>query len=329
MKLVRMHLDYLHPWPNQIGFFISRYKGWYREAGWDVDLISDGWERGTAGQKVARGEYHVGLVRLGELLETSPNEKPLLGCAVLNQRALEGLITLKSKGINSFKDLEGRTVGMPTTHPGYDQGSVILDTKLENYPIVPRMLEMFKQAVEADGGDFSKVKIVQTHLWEADIRAVEKGYFDAIASVPGWESEQGIQPAEEVVRMRFDDVGVAPHHSYFISFQKEYAEKNPDFVKKFLEISAIGFKYAYENPDKAITEYGTTMWNVDPAVIRRSLDYMSRSWFDKAGKWGAIDPKLVEGYTKWMMAGDFTTATLEDIPKTITDKHLPEVFIQV
>ncbi len=328
MKLIRMHLDYLHPWPNQIGFFIARYKGWYRAAGWDVDLISDGWERGTAGEKVARGEYHIGLVRLGELLETSHKEHPLLGCAVLNQRALEGLITLKSKGINRFKDLEGRTVAMPTTHPGYDQGSVILETELENYPTVPRMLEMFKQAVEADGGDFSKVKIVQTHLWEADIRAIEKGYVDAIASVPGWESEQGVAPEEEVVRMRFDDVGVAPHHSYFISFEKEYARNNPDFVKKFLQISARGFKYAYENPERAIKEYGTVMWNVDPAVIARSLKYMSRSWFDKSGKWGAINYDLVKSYAQWMIDGDFTTASLDDIALTITDQMLPDVFIE-
>ena len=38
MTAVRVMLDYVHPWPNAAGFYVARERGWYREAGLDVEL---------------------------------------------------------------------------------------------------------------------------------------------------------------------------------------------------------------------------------------------------------------------------------------------------
>lgn len=317
MKQLKFQLDYLHPWPNQIGFFVARHLGWYRKVGIDLILTSDGWDRGTAAEKVMRREFDMGLVRLGELLETNQSDHPLVGIATLNQRALEGIFSLKKNNVRSFRDLENKVVAMPSTHPGYDQGSDHLSVPIDEYPTVPRMLEMLKQAVEADGGDFSKVIVRQTPLWESDIRAIEKGYFDVIASVPGWESFQGVTPPEEVVRLRFDEVGVAPHHSYFLSALPEWLASNEQMVRRFLEISEEGFRYAADNPEKAIRECGTCFWNVEPKVLLASLNFMCPSWFDMEGRWGTVNYDLVRGYTQWMIKGGFTTAKISDIDKVV------------
>lgn len=65
MKLVRIRMEYVHPWPNHAGLFTARAQGFYRQAGLDVDIIADGWERGTPAELVARGEYQFASIRLG------------------------------------------------------------------------------------------------------------------------------------------------------------------------------------------------------------------------------------------------------------------------
>lgn len=280
---------------------MARAKGWYKDAGLDVSIISDGRDRGTPADLVAQGEYDMALIRLGELLELRHSQCPMVGVATLNQCQLGGIFALKSSGIRSFKDLEGRQVAMPT---------------------VERLVQMVRDAMKADGGDFSKIEVVHTGAWEGDMRAIEKGYFDAAFSVLGWESMQGVQPLDEVVRLDFDSVNVAPHHSYFFCFSEEFCNKNPDTIRTFLDVTAQGYRFSADNPEKAINNCGSAMCNVDPAVMLASLNYMKPSWFNEEGKWGKIKPELVESYTKWMMAGGFTTATLDDIPGAITNEFL-------
>ena len=301
MRRLRAHLEYVHPWPNHIGMFVARAQGWYREAGLDVDLISDGWDRGTPAQLVAAGEYEMAPIRLGELLELRHSELPMVGVATLNQCQMGGIFTLASTGIHRFKDLEGKTVALPT---------------------VPRLVQMVKEAVAADGGDFSRINVVHTGLWEGDMRAVEKGYFDAVFSVLGWESMQGVQPFEDGVRLRFDDVHVAPHHSYFLCFSERFCEAEPQVVRDFLDATRRGYEFAARNPQEALNNCGSAMCNIDPAVLRASLDFMAPSWFTQEGQWGVINADLVRSYTQWMIAGDFTTASLEDIDGAVTNRFL-------
>lgn len=223
--------------------------------------------------------------------------------ATFNQRQMGGVISLKSKNIHSFADLEGKTVAVPFTEP--------------------RLVESIRQSVTRAGADFSKVNIVHPGgMWEPDIRAVEKGQFDAVFNVLGWESYQGISPVDEIVQLSFDEVGVTPHHTYFICATDEMIALEPDTVRSFIQATQRGFEYAFAHPDQALEACADTMCHVDPEVLRHSLNFMMPSWLTDNGRWGHIQPELVDNYMQWMISGGFSTGKMADVTSSWTNEFL-------
>lgn len=302
-RLIRTRLEYVHPWPNHAGLFLARREGHFAERGYDVDLISDGWDRGDAAALLARGEYDFASLRLGQVLESRLTDTPFVAVATLNQSQLGGLITTASTGIRRFRDLEDKIVAIPP---------------------VNRLYAELREAVAADGGDPDRVTIQNPGVWEPDVRAVEQGRFDAVVNVKAWEPYQGNTDPAQIVVIEFDSVGVAPHHSYFISVRQELLEREPELVRGYLAAADAGYHAAHEREDATVEAMSVPLCHIAPAVIRTSLRAIRDSWFDGDGRWGRIQPELVEGYTKWMSDGGFFDGPVGATDGAYTNEYLPE-----
>ena len=58
---VRVMLEYFHPWPNSAGLYLAREKGWYSDAGLDVELVvHDPWRGDTLDHLLGKA-VHFGL----------------------------------------------------------------------------------------------------------------------------------------------------------------------------------------------------------------------------------------------------------------------------
>ena len=303
MDLTRIRLEYVVTWPNHAGLFVARKKGWYQEAGLDVDISWDGFDRGTPAQLAAKGEFQFASIRLGELLETRHSDHPFVAVATFNQNQLGGVITLKEKRISRFRDLEGKTVSIPP---------------------VKRLIQMVIEAVEKDGGDFSKVKVMDPGVFEPDIRAVEKGKYDAIFNVLGWEAYQGSKPFSEVVQLSFDEVEVTPHHAYFLCVEESYLRSHEDQVRAFLAATSRGYDFARDNQAETVDILASTMCASEADVLEASLKFMAPSWHAPSRRWGEMDAEIVRSYTTWMSEHGFTTASLADVEGAYTNDYLPE-----
>ena len=66
--MLKVRLEYVHPWTNHAGFYLARARGLYAERGLDVDFISGDFYRGDPSCLVERGEVDIALVRLNQLL---------------------------------------------------------------------------------------------------------------------------------------------------------------------------------------------------------------------------------------------------------------------
>lgn len=304
MPLTRVMLEYVHPWPNHAGLFLARRNGVFARAGLDVDLVSDGYDRGGAPAALARGECDVASLRLGHVLQSRATGTPFVAVATLNQRQLGAVITTPATGIARFADLEGKTVAVPP---------------------VPRLIHEVREAVAADGGDPDLVRIADPGNWEPDMRAVEQGAYDAVMNVRAWEPFQGNTPLEEVVVLEFDAMGVAPHHSYFLSVRQDLVERNPEFVRAFLGAAARGYRDAMDDEDAAVEAMGWPMCHVSPAVLRASLRAIRDSWFTPAGRWGEVQEDLVVSYTRWMDRGGWLEegSGVADLDGAWTNEYLP------
>ncbi|MEK0216421.1 ABC transporter substrate-binding protein [Bifidobacterium mongoliense] len=225
--MLRVRLEYAHPWTNHAGMYLARERGYYADYGMDVEFTSGDFFRGDPAYLLAGGEVDIALVRLNQLLFHQQGESSLISFAVMNQCQIGGIITNTSTGIRRFRDLEGKRVCIPMG--------------------VKRLYTELKEAVERDGGDFSKIVTIDPGEWEPDIRSVERGKFDAFINVAWWEPYQGSLPFDRVVVLPFAD-DVAPHHSYYVSVRREMLDRNPELVRHFADATARATHWPVNGP---------------------------------------------------------------------------------
>jgi ABC-type nitrate/sulfonate/bicarbonate transport system substrate-binding protein len=272
--------------------YLARQKGLYQQRGLDVEFTSGDTFRGDVATLLARGEYDVALVRLNQLLAHQTGESALVSFAVMNQGQIGGIITNKSTGITRFRDLEGKRVCIPMG--------------------VKRLYTELQQAVEKDGGDFSKLVTIDPGEWEPDMRSVERGKFDAFINVAWWEPYQGSQPFDQIVTLPFDSIGVAPHHSYYVCARRDAFERTPQAFRDFAQASAAGYESLREDASEGVAALQGPLCNIDPDVIAASLAVVKPSWFDASGAWGRADLGLVRGYATWMAENGHLSVPLDD-----------------
>lgn len=289
--MLKVRFEYVHSWTNHAGMYVARKQGLYQRRGLDVEFTSGDTYRGDVATQLARGEYDIALIRLNQLLAHQHDDSQLISFAVMNQSQIGGIITNKSTGIKRFKDLEGKRVCIPMG--------------------VKRLYTELQQAVEKDGGDFSKIITIDPGAWEPDMRSVERGKFDAFINVAWWEPYQGSLPFNEIVTLPFDSIGVAPHHSYFVSAQRDLFERNPEMLRNFVLASAEGYELLKNDVSLGLDALQDPLCNIDPDVISASLSAVRPSWYDQSGQWGRANLDLVRGYATWMAENGHLSVPLD------------------
>ena len=117
MAPITVALDWT-PNTNHIGFYVAKAKGWYAEAGLEVTLLSphhDGYKT-TPAARVADGSATFAVtptetvVSSHTLPPSQAGTKPrLVAVATLQARSTSAVVTLKSSGRNTPKELDGAT----------------------------------------------------------------------------------------------------------------------------------------------------------------------------------------------------------------------------
>lgn len=91
------------------GYYQALAKGFYTEAGLNVDIWSGGPGAGIK-LKVARGDAHFGMLRSDDVILAAANGMPFVMVAATMQHDAQGLMVHASSPVRSFKDLDGRVV---------------------------------------------------------------------------------------------------------------------------------------------------------------------------------------------------------------------------
>lgn len=91
------------------GFYQALAKGWYREAGLDVEILPGGPGAGIK-LKVAKGEADFGMVRGDDVILAVSRGLPLVMVAATLQHDPQALLVRADSPVKTFRDLDGRTV---------------------------------------------------------------------------------------------------------------------------------------------------------------------------------------------------------------------------
>jgi NitT/TauT family transport system substrate-binding protein len=283
---VTLAQEYFHPWPNSAGFYLARSRGWYADAGIDLELRTVDPGRGDALEYLHRCDVDFGVFPSNRLLMRRERGQQLVAVAAVNQRGLETLRTTDASGIERLRDLEGRRIAYNPTARGH---------------------AVVRSLIASDGGDPDNYTPVDVGARELDPVDGFSGLADATyGSYWAWDNLLTAFPQERERVWRVDETLGLGYHSYLLGAREEVVRENPQLVADFAAITRRGFETASIAQDEVVDIYERITPYFPERVIRRSVAEISTTWLYE-GRWGALRHELLEPYARWLASNGILT----------------------
>lgn len=232
MDKVHFQTDWL-PSGEHAMYYGGWTKGFWADQGIDV-TITRGYGSGDTVTKIATGAADFGVADFGAVLTAKAKTGvPVRTISFLYTHSPHSLFVLESSGIDSFKGLEGKNIGITpgNSHKVY-----------------------FPNVAERAGTDASKLNWVLTDGAAMAPLLIAK-QIDAAPfySMHYYYQNKAAEKAGEKIKvLPFEEVGFAIYSASLITSQS-MIDDNPDLVRRFLAATQNAFNWARENPEEACT----------------------------------------------------------------------------
>ncbi len=291
------------PNTNHTGLYVAEKKGYFDEAGLDVEIIQPGED--TAEMMVGTNQAQFGISFQDSMLPTvaGDNKMPVAAVAAVIQHNTSGIISVKGKGIDRPKGMEGHSYAT-------------WDLPIEQATL--------KQVVEDDGGDFSKVELIPSTVTD-EVSALQANQVDSIWIFYGWAGVAADVAGLDTDYFAFKDINpVFDYYTPVIIGNTEWMSDNPDVAKAFLSAAKRGYEYAIENPDDAadiLLEAVPELENGD--LVKESQRWLAAEYKADVDRWGYIDPERWNRFYEWINENKLFEA---NVPENtgFTNEYLPE-----
>ena len=266
----------LNPSPGSSPWFIGVEKGFFRDAGVDVEVL--GGETPSAGPGLlAAGDAETASTDFTFLALTKAEEPDLPAklIAIHHQHSIDTIYSLRSNGnIDSPEDLEGMTIVART---GAFAPDIIEAWAEENGYPVPKFQEVDPDAVD---------------------RLLISGRADATTSAILSRGEllgAAEEAGEELVIFPLADHGLDDFYGTGISVNTDFAAENPDAVRAFLEGMKASFEWAFANKEEAAAFFSERYPTYPPEIVVSSLETLEEITSDGGTvEFGTIEESKVD-----------------------------------
>jgi len=287
------------PNTNHTGLYVAKDKGYYEEAGLDVQIIQPG--EGTADQLVAANKAQFGVSYQESVTLARLENVPVVSIAAVIQHNTSGFASVKDKGILTPKDFEGKRYG------GW--GSPIEKATL-------------KALMDKYGGDVEKVDILTTGA--TDFFAASEKDVDFAWIFEGWT---GIEAKLKGIELNYVDLGkeneALDYYTPVLITNEDNIKNNPELVEKFMEATSKGYESAIENPAEAAQILLDNAPELNPELVKASQEFLSTKYRDDADVWGYQKEEVWQRYTDWLYDNKLIESKI-DVKKAFTNDFLPE-----
>jgi NitT/TauT family transport system substrate-binding protein len=252
---------------NQTGEVVAQKLGYFAEEKLTLDLHPGGSTiDGVA--IVASGQCQVGQTPSSPaLMLASSHDIPMTAFAVGAQRHPFAFFSLPKNPVRTPQDMVGKKVGIQST------AQILLNALLKK-----------------NGIDPDKVEVVPIGY---DMVPLLSGKVDAIS---GWVIDVGVLKSlgPDFITMKLWDCGIHLYSDVYYA-KRDLLKSSPELLISFVRATARGWKFAYENRDKAVEFLVEANSNLEPTETRSGLDSLLKFEFDEktaANGWGAMDPAI-------------------------------------
>ncbi len=297
---LRIVLDWT-PNTNHTGLYVAQAKGFFAEQGLEVDILQP--PEDGAVPLVGGGGAEFGISFQDTLAPNNASENPLPVTAVASvvQHNTSGIVSLKKSGIDSPSKMTGHT------YATWD---------------MPIEQAIIKKVVTDDGGKFEDINMVPSTV--ADIVTALQTDIDAVWVFYAWDGIAVKVKGLETNYFNFADYGKElDYYSPVIIVNNEYADKNPEIVKKALAAIKKGYEYAIENPEAAAEILLESAPELNGEIVKESQKWLAGQYIADAETWGYIDSERWDGFYGWLYENNLVE---NEIPRGAgyTNEYLPK-----
>ena len=286
---IKIVLDWV-PNTNHTGLYVAKDLGYFKEEGLDVEIVQP--PEGSTTALIGAGGAEFGISFQDTLAKSFAKENPVpvTAVAAILQHNTSGIISLKEKGIDSPKKLEGKKYA--TWEDNIEQA-------------------ILKKLVTDDKGDFSKVKLIPYTI--TDVVTGLKSDVDAVWVYYAWDGIATERAGLQTNFLKIRDYGEElDYYSPVIIANNDFLKKNPEIAKKVLKAIKKGYEYAIKNPEESAKILVKNSPELDINLVTASQKWISKEYQFDAKEWGIIDGNRWNRFYEWLYKNK---AIEREIPK--------------
>ncbi|RWN67918.1 MAG: ABC transporter substrate-binding protein [Mesorhizobium sp.] len=281
-QTVTVALDWT-PNTNHVGLYVAQAKGFYAEAGLDVQILP--YTDTAAGTLIANRVADFGILgSIGLFTQRTAGADLVATYAIMQTETGRLVFNADRADIQSPRDLDGLTYG------GF--GSA-----WEN--------ALIGTIIRHDGGEG---KFETVTLGTSAYEALANGAVDFTLEVYTWEGIKAELDGKAQRAFRYADFGVPDQHTNFIGSSQAYLEKNKDTATAFIAATRRGYAFAVEHPKEAADMLIGA--NSDVLTNRPLIEASLKALVDghylqsPAGAIGTIDPAKMEAIGDYLFKAE-------------------------
>ncbi len=232
---------------KHVGFYAGQEKGFYKKEGINVKFI-----RGVSGmdnaKRTSTGTCTVASGGVDTLVIARSEGFKVRAIGVWHTKSMHVIYARKDRGINSVKDLEGKSIATVAKEDGQ---------------------VLFPPFAKAAGIDASKVKFVETN-WASKIPSVMSGTVDALLTfVTVRPNVLKVAKKNNVAISKFiyADHGLDMYSNGFLATEK-MIKTDQRFLRRFMRASLRGLAYGVEHPKESAAIFSKRKPEINPALAR-------------------------------------------------------------
>lgn len=289
------------PNTNHTGIYVAQAEGYFADEGLNVTILQPPEDGADMAVATGQAQFGVGFQETLAMGLSADDPLPITAVAAVLEHNTSGLISMKEKGIDSFKDLEGKTYASWDT---------------------PAEREILDQCMQDEGSSYDQLNTVPNSGADS-LSLMQASDVDVVWVYEGWDVIMADLAGLEYNFIRFADVSpVLDFYTPVIIANNDFLVEQPETAKAFLAALSKGYEYAIDNPAQAAEILCEAVPELDPELVAASQEYMKDQYKAEKEVWGPIDETRWEEFYSWMYEKGLTTV---DLGKTgFTNEYLPE-----